>query len=85
MKSLVLDTMVPFLAAAIVACVAAPSQSAEKAEPRLAHMVFFTLKDHSAKARRGVRRVLREIPGRARGDRLLLGRDDHRGRLRRGS
>ena len=41
--------LVPAVAALLV--VAAVSRSADRAEPQLAHMVFFTLKDHSAEAR----------------------------------
>ncbi len=35
----------------VLSGLAASSRSAEKAEPRLAHMVFFTLKDRSAASR----------------------------------
>jgi hypothetical protein len=38
-------------ALAVVLVLGAVSRSAEKAEPQLAHMVFFTLKDHSTTAR----------------------------------
>jgi hypothetical protein len=38
-------------ALAIVLVIGAVSRSAEKDEPQLAHMVFFTLKDHSPTAR----------------------------------
>lgn len=41
--------IVPALAA--VLAVAAVSRSAERAEPQLAHMVFFALKDHSKESR----------------------------------
>src|SRR3954454_23322387 len=41
--------LLPALAAVLV--VPAVSRSAEKAAPQLAHMVFFTLKDHSKESR----------------------------------
>jgi hypothetical protein len=41
--------VLPTLAAVLL--VGAVTQSAEKAGPQLAHMVFFTLKDHSKEAR----------------------------------
>jgi Stress responsive A/B Barrel Domain len=40
-----------WLALAVLLPVCAVSRSAEKAEPRLAHTVFFTLKDHSTAER----------------------------------
>src|SRR4051794_27795548 len=45
-----LDRCLLFALAAVL-IVGAVSHSAEKAEPQLAHMVFFTLKDHSTSAR----------------------------------
>jgi hypothetical protein len=42
---------IPALAAILMFAFAVGARSAEKAEPRLAHMVFFTLKDHSPEAR----------------------------------
>jgi hypothetical protein len=49
MKSLIVCCLLPVLAVVLV--FGAPSPAAEKAGPQLAHMVFFTLKDHSKESR----------------------------------
>lgn len=49
MKLLFVAMLVPVLS--IMLAVAPSAQAAEKAEPRLAHMVFFALKDRSKPAR----------------------------------
>src|SRR5579871_3457005 len=51
MKTLLVRSLVPALVAALVAGAVSRTRSAEKADPRLAHMVFFTLKDHSEGSR----------------------------------
>ncbi len=49
MKTQIIRYLVPTVAACLVA--AAVSRSAERTEPKLAHMVFFALKDHSKASR----------------------------------
>jgi hypothetical protein len=49
MKSLLVAGLLPALM--LLLAVGTSSPSAEKSEPRQAHMVFFTLKDHSKEAR----------------------------------
>ncbi|HEV3166428.1 MAG TPA: Dabb family protein [Isosphaeraceae bacterium] len=49
MKRLIAACVLPALA--VVLTVAAASHSANKTGPQLAHMVFFTLKDHSPESR----------------------------------
>jgi hypothetical protein len=51
MKTVLTPCLLSLFAAVMVAGVVSRTRSAEKAEPRLAHMVFFTLKDHSEGAR----------------------------------
>lgn len=53
MKNLLVRSLVPVIALslAISVGIVSRSRSAEKTGPRLAHMVFFTLKDHSEAAR----------------------------------
>jgi hypothetical protein len=49
MKRLLISGLAPALAAVLL--VGNVSQSADKTGPQLAHVVFFTLKDHSTEAR----------------------------------
>lgn len=50
MKHFSVLAVVPALAALLIVGVVSRSRSAEKTEPQQAHMVFFTLKDHSEAA-----------------------------------